>query len=54
MKWFKKITYESLHIDEDWYLNQSVTIEEDWEMYLENRRYWLPVWIDFEWLKRID
>lgn len=48
------VEYKNLHIDEDWFLIQ--TVETTWinAVRIEHRKYWLPVWIDIEWLKRIE
>lgn len=45
------VEYTSLHIDEDWYLIQTVLINN--EAY-EHRKYWLPEWLWTIWLMRVD
>ena len=50
----KVITYKQLHIDEEGYLIQTLEVrDEDW-IRLEQETYAIPLWLDFEGLKRID
>ena len=48
------ISYKQLHIDDNWYLIQTLEVRDEKWYRLETETYALPVWLWFEGLQKID